>query len=100
MTRMSWLKLGRAPKINVKRTLEDRIVFCTNCDANRTLSVSSCGNLTCTSCGSENWMYISVPIIANFKDYNEKRVQERIAVDRFIDKLEHEAFFTPNAALV
>jgi hypothetical protein len=45
-------------------------------------------------------MYISAPIIANFREYNEERVQERIAVDRFIDKLEREAYFAPNAALV
>lgn len=100
MTRKSWLMFGKAPRITVKRTLEDRIVFCANCDANRTLSVSSCGNLTCSSCGSGNWMYISAPIIANFREYNEERVQERIAVDRFIDKMEREVYFAPNAALV
>jgi hypothetical protein len=100
MTRKNWLKLGKAPKIQVKRSLENRIIFCTNCDANRTLSVSSSGNLSCSSCGSESWMYLSAPIIANFKEYDEQKIQERIALDRYLGKLEREVFFTPNTALV
>jgi hypothetical protein len=100
MTRKNWLKLGKAPKIQVKRSLENRIIFCTNCDANRTLSVSSSGNLSCCNCGSENWMYLSAPIIANFKEYDEQKIQERIALDRYLGKLETEIFFTPNSALV
>ncbi len=100
MTRKFWLKLGKAPKISVKRTLENRIVFCANCDASRTLSVSSSGNLSCSSCGSDNWMYLSTPIIPNFHDYNEKVVQERMAVDKYLNKLEHEVFFTSKNAIV
>jgi hypothetical protein len=100
MTRKFWLKLGKAPQISVKRTLENRIVFCANCDANRTLSVQSSGILSCSSCGSENWMYLSAPIVANFRDYDEKKIQERIAVDKYMDKLEREVFFTPNGALI
>ncbi len=100
MTKKFWLRLGKAPQISVRRTLENRIIFCANCDANRTLSVSSAGNLSCSTCGSENWMYLSVPIIANFREYDEGRVQERIAVDKYMDKLEREAFFTSNGALV
>jgi hypothetical protein len=100
MKRKNWLKLGRYQEVGVKRTLENRIVFCANCDANRTLSVSSAGILTCSSCSSENWMYLSVPLITNFKEYDERKVRERIAVDRYIDTLEREAFFTPNNAFV
>jgi hypothetical protein len=100
MTRKFWLKLGKAPQLHVKRTLENRIVFCANCEANRTLGVSSSGKLSCSSCGSENWMYLSAPIIANFKEYDEKKVQERIAVNKYMDKLEREVFFTSNGALV
>lgn len=100
MNRKRWLNLGKVSRIHVKRGLEDRIVFCANCDSNRTLSVSSCGNLTCSTCGSENWMYLSVPIAAKFKDYNEQQVRDRILVDRHVDRLERESFFTPNVALV
>lgn len=45
-------------------------------------------------------MYLSAPLVANFKQYDEQKVQERIAVDRYIDRLEREAFFTPNNAFV
>jgi hypothetical protein len=100
MKRKNWMKFSGSPQINVKRSLDNRIVFCTNCDANKTLSVSSSGNLICSTCCSENWMYVSVPLVANFKEYNEQKVQERIAVDRYLDKLEREAFFSPNSAFV
>jgi hypothetical protein len=100
MTRKFWQRLGREPQLNVKRNLENRIVFCANCDANRTLSVSSSGNVACSNCGSENWMHISAPIIAKFKPYDERKVQERLAIDKYMDKLEREVFFTPNGVLV
>ena len=45
-------------------------------------------------------MYLSAPIVANFKEYDERKVQQRIAVDKYMDKLEREVFFTPNGALV
>jgi hypothetical protein len=45
-------------------------------------------------------MYLSAPIAANFKEYNEQQVLERIQVDRYLDRLEREAFFAPNVALV
>ena len=38
--------------------------------------------------------------LVNFKEYDEKKVQERIAVDKYMDTLEREAFFTPNGAFV
>lgn len=100
MTKRFWIKTGKAPKLNVKRALDNRIVFCANCDANRTLSVSSVGNLSCSSCGSENWMHSSAPILANFRDYDEKKIQEKIAIDKYIEKLESEVFFTSNGAFV
>ena len=100
MTRNRWIKLEKARQLGVKRALENRIVFCANCDSNRTLSVTSSGNLVCSSCGSKNWMHVTTPIVVNFKEYDEKKVQERIAVDKYLDKLEREVFFTPNSVLV
>jgi len=100
MTRKFWQRLGKGPQLHVKRALDNRIVFCANCEANRTLGVSPSGNLSCSSCGSANWMHLFAPIIAKFKDYDEQKVQERIAVDKYMDKLEREIFFTPNGALV
>ncbi|MEW5974523.1 MAG: hypothetical protein AB1898_01835 [Acidobacteriota bacterium] len=100
MKRKSWLKLGGASEGSVKRLMEDRIVFCANCEANRTLSVSSSGTLACSACCSENWMHLAAPIVSKFREYDEQRVRERIAIDRYLDKLEKEVFFTPNSALV
>jgi hypothetical protein len=100
MTRKSWTNLRKGAQHSVKRLLDNRIVFCANCDDNRTLAVNSSGTLTCSTCGSESWMYLSAPIIANFRNYDEKKAQEQMAVDRYVQKLEREIFFTPNAALV
>jgi hypothetical protein len=83
-----------------KRLLEDRIVLCADCDTNRPLAVGSCGALICSSCGSENWMFVAAPIVRNFREYNEKEVRERVAVDRYIAKLEREEFFVPHDVLV
>jgi hypothetical protein len=41
-------------------------------------------------------MHLSAPIIANFRKYDERKVQERIAVDKYMDTLKHEVFFTSN----
>ena len=105
MNRSNWLKFDRRSRINLKeisrkRSLENRIVLCADCDTNRALAVSSCGNLICSSCGSENWMYVSAPIIARFKEYNEQTIEERTAVDRYIARLESEKFLTPQDAPV
>jgi hypothetical protein len=45
-------------------------------------------------------MHLSAPIIANFREYDERQVQERIAVDKYMETLKREVFFTPNGALV
>jgi hypothetical protein len=45
-------------------------------------------------------MYLSAPIIANFREYHERKVQERIAVDKYMETLEREVFFSSNGALV
>jgi hypothetical protein len=45
-------------------------------------------------------MYLSAPIVANFKNYDEQQARERIQVDRYLDRLDREVFFRPNTALV
>ena len=45
-------------------------------------------------------MYLCAPIIANFKHYDEKKVQECIIVDKYLETLKHEVFFTSNAILI
>src|SRR5262245_40991953 len=96
MTRTNWLALSKGPKIDLKgisrqRSLEDRIVLCVDCDVIRTLAVSSSGNLSCSSCCSEHWMFVAVPLVAGFSGYGQPGALERLAVDRYIARLEKEA---------
>ena len=87
---------GRANEMNGKRPLEDRIVICADCDANRTLTATSSGHLVCSTCGSDHWMFAWVPIGLKFHEYDEREVQERLAIDRYIAWLEREEFFIPS----
>ena len=50
----------------VRRSLEDRVVLCADCDATRRLSLSTTGGLVCSTCGSENWMHL--PMTANISE--------------------------------
>jgi hypothetical protein len=99
MTKQFWLD-RKSRQSQVRRALDNRTVFCANCEANRTLGVSSAGNLSCSSCGSENWMHHSAPIVGNFREYDERKAQERIAVDKYMETLKREVFFTSNGALI
>lgn len=66
----------------IRRSLEDRIVLCADCDAARTLSLLISGNLVCSTCGSDNWMH--VPMTAVIKETffikGELRVEEDLTV--------------------
>ena len=88
MRRTTWLRFGRDWKINLKdirrgRQLENRIVLCADCDTNRALAVSSSADLICSSCGSGNWMFVSVPIVARLGEYDGQKAQEPSSVARF-----------------
>ncbi len=67
----------------MRRTLEDRVVLCADCDATRTLSVLISGNLVCSACGSDNWMHL--PMTANVKESvfvkGELTVEEDLTVE-------------------
>ena len=67
----------------MRRSLEDRVVLCADCDATRTLSVLVSGNLVCSICGSENWMH--VPMTANINESflikGELKVEEDLTID-------------------
>ena len=62
MTRQSWFRSGFTCDLRPLRHLENRIVFCNDCLANRTLWVSASGTLDCSLCGSQNWMHLAVPL--------------------------------------
>jgi len=96
MRRTAWLRFDRSSKINLRdisrgRLLANRIVLCADCDTNRALVVSSSAHLICSSCGSENWMFVSAPMIARLKEYDGQKILQRTA----IATLEREDSFTP-----
>ena len=77
-----------ASNSGVRRSLEDRVVLCADCDATRTLSLLISGNLVCSTCGSDNWMHL--PMTANVKESafinGELRVEEDLAVEQTITR--------------
>jgi len=100
MRRATWLRFDRGLKINLRdisraRLLENRIVLCADCDTNRALVVSSSAHLICSSCGSENWMFVSAPIVARLREYDGQTTQQHVTVVRHLAKLEGEDSFTP-----
>ena len=72
-----------ASNSGVRRSLEDRVVLCADCDATRTLSLLISGNLVCSTCGSDNWMHL--PMTANVKESvfikGELTVEEDLTVE-------------------
>src|SRR5262245_4381288 len=71
----------------IRRSLEDRIVLCVDCDDSRTLSLSASGNLVCSICGSDNWMHL--PMNANIKETifikGDLVVQEDLTVEGCVE---------------
>jgi len=45
-------------------------------------------------------MFVSAPIALNFREYNEREIRERTAVDHYIATLQSEVFFTPRDVLL
>jgi len=72
---------------SLRRSLEDRVVLCADCDATRTLCLSTAGNLVCSTCGSDNWMHM--PMTANVKESvflkGELTVEEDLTVEGHIE---------------
>jgi hypothetical protein len=62
MTRHRWFRSSLTCELRAVRHLENRIVFCNDCFASRTLRVSASGTLDCSDCGSQNWMHLAVPL--------------------------------------
>jgi hypothetical protein len=101
MRKTAWLKFDRGSKINLRdisraRLLENRIVLCADCDTNRPLVTSSSAHLICSSCGSENWMFVAAPIISRLMEYDEQKVLQRTATAPYILKLDTEEFSASN----
>jgi cytoskeletal protein CcmA (bactofilin family) len=73
----------------LRRSLEDRIILCADCDAKHTLSVSTSGNLVCSACGSDNWMHL--PMTATLKESvsikGELTVEENLTIEGRVEGL-------------
>jgi hypothetical protein len=107
MTRVHWLKMTRKNWLDWRaesmsqpsRYLEDRIVYCADCETRRSLTSNS-GVLACSACGSEYWMHLSPANLPAAKPYDEGAILERRAVDRTMERLTQEVFFSPGVSLV
>ena len=62
MKRQRWFRSSYTCELRPIRHLANRIVYCNDCLANRTLWVSASGTLDCSVCGSQNWMHLAVPL--------------------------------------
>jgi len=91
--------------LGVRRALEDRIILCADCDATRTLSLSTSGSLVCSTCGSDNWMHL--PMTANVKKSifikGELSVEEDLTVEGCVEgKIElkdHNLWISPHGTV-
>ena len=108
MTRVHWLKMTRknwlewrdeSKKKPAAHYLEHRIVYCADCENRRTLA-SHLGVLACSVCGSEHWMHLSVPNLPATRTYDEGAIRKRRIVERTVQRLENEIFFSPGVSLV
>jgi hypothetical protein len=87
----NWLRWHRESRKKRERYLEDRLVYCADCDRNRRLMFLS-GSLACSACGSGQWMFVSAGIVSKFKDFDEKAVEAQLAVARSVRRPQKEVF--------
>ena len=65
------------------RVLEDRIVFCVDCDTNRSLTTNGLGQLVCSACASEAWMYLSASFFIRYRSYSKVVGEADVAGNAF-----------------
>lgn len=66
------------------RLLEGRVVYCLNCETQRPLTVNSSGQVVCSVCAGNSWQHASVPLAAQFWDYDEKIAKREVESDRVL----------------
>jgi len=99
LTRKNWLEWRAEPKEKRPRYLEDRLVYCADCETRRSLANNS-GVLACSVCGSEHWTHLSVSKLPPARTYDEGAIRVRRIVDRTAERLKKEVFFSPGVSLV
>ncbi|MCI0620673.1 MAG: hypothetical protein L0387_03225 [Acidobacteria bacterium] len=98
-TRKNWLEWRAESKTKPARYLENRIVFCADCETRRSLGYGS-GALACSVCGSEHWMHLQSAKLPPPKPYDQSAVQGRRVEERSVERLTKEAFFAPTVSLI
>jgi cytoskeletal protein CcmA (bactofilin family) len=88
------LALGQGPKrdamsssLGIRMSLEDRVIWCAGCDAAGALSLSPSGNLVCSTCGSDNWMYfpLTAKVRKSVSIKGELVVEEDLAIEGCVE---------------
>jgi hypothetical protein len=99
MTRKNWLEWRAESKVKPAHYLEDRIIYCADCETRRSLASNS-GILACSICGSEYWTHLSPVNLPLAKPYDEGVIRTGLTVDRTVERLRKEVFFSTDASLV
>jgi ribosomal protein L37AE/L43A len=99
MTRKNWLAWRAGSKRKPAHYLEHRTVYCADCEERRSLASQS-GVLACSACGSQQWVHVSPPYLPSAKTYDEATTRAQRVVERNIERLKKEVFFSPEVSLV
>ena len=99
MTRKNWLEWRAESKKKPARYLEHRIVYCADCETRRCLTSDS-GVLACSVCGSEHWTHLSLANLPAPRTYDEEAIRAERTVERTVERLSGEVFFSPSVSLV
>lgn len=99
MTRRNWLQWRAESKDKPAHYLENRIIYCADCETRRSLTSDS-GVLACSVCGSEHWMHLAQTNLPQVRAYDEGAIRARRTVDRTVERLKNEVFFSPGMSLI
>ena len=99
MTRKNWLAWRAESKEKRPRYLEHRLVYCADCETRRSLANNS-GVLACSVCGSEHWTHLSLSNLPPTRIHDEGAIRERTTIDRTVERLKTEIFFSQGVSLV
>ncbi len=68
------------------RLLEGRVAYCLDCEAQRPLTVNPSGRVVCSVCAGHSWQHASVPLAAQFWDYDERIARREVETDRVLSE--------------
>jgi hypothetical protein len=68
--------------LKVQRSLEQRVIYCANCEGTRLLRVNCCGSLVCESCFSEHWTFDRKHAFLDLEARIVENIQQIIELER------------------